>query len=107
MSRLRQRFSNLVPLGEGTSGHVFRAHDVALNRDVALKLLRNIALVAEARSVAAIRHRNLVTIHEAAVDDETGAYLVMEFMDGGSLGDKSPSEIAPRVEDAIRICADV
>lgn len=80
------------PLGRGTFGTVYRAWQPALRRDVALKLLHEVApaaalrLVAEARALARIRHENVVTIFDADVfDDEVGYW--MELVRGRTLED--------------------
>jgi hypothetical protein len=80
------------PLASGAFGRVYRAHDSQLNRDVALKLLRgDIALfrpierlLAEARTLAKVRHPNVVTVHGADVRDGR-AGLWMELVDGQTL----------------------
>lgn len=79
-----------VELGGGSFGTVFRAHDLSLDRQVALKVLRSgssipaAALLAEARAAAAISHPNVCTIH--AVDSSHGApVIVMEYVAGQPL----------------------
>ena len=79
-------------LAGGSFGRVYRAHDPQLNRDVALKLLRGDIsafrpierLLAEARTLAKLRHPNVVTVHGADVR-EGAAGLWMELVDGQTL----------------------
>jgi eukaryotic-like serine/threonine-protein kinase len=94
-------------LGRGGMGIVFKAEDEVLQRTVAIKLmLPEIAasetarqrFMREARSAAQVVHENVVAIH--TVDETQGApYLVMQFVEGGSLQDRihhdllSPKEI--------------
>jgi eukaryotic-like serine/threonine-protein kinase len=92
-------------LGGGTFGAVFRAHDLALDRTVALKVLRAgspvppDALLAEARAAAALNHPNVCTIH--AVDASNGApMIVMEFVDGQHLGRLLEGGPLPRTQAA-------
>ena len=69
-------------------GHVYRARDSKLQRDVALKVLppdtaadpeRRQRFEREARAVAALNHPNIVTIH--SVDDVDGRlFLTMELV---------------------------
>jgi pimeloyl-ACP methyl ester carboxylesterase len=83
--------------GEGGMGVVYRAHDTRLDRDVALKFLTQIArsgsefgdrLRREARSLAALNHPNIVTIHD--IDDLEGVpFLVLEWIEGRALNDPS------------------
>jgi serine/threonine protein kinase/peroxiredoxin len=77
-------------LGGGSFGTVFRARDLTLDREVALKVLRPggpvpaSALLAEARAAAAVSHPNVCIIH--AVDSSLGApMIVMEYVDGRPL----------------------
>lgn len=65
----------LERLGGGSSGEVHRAFDTVLEREVALKLLRDDgagqarAFIAEARRLARVRHPNVLAVHGAAVHD--------------------------------------
>jgi serine/threonine protein kinase len=79
-------------LGGGSFGTVFRARDRALDREVALKVLRPggpvpaASLLAEARAAAAVSHPNVCAIH--AVDSSLGApMIVMEYVPGRPLSD--------------------
>jgi hypothetical protein len=80
----------LEQLGRGSAGSVYRARDVALDRDVALKLLhprlrrdaRRALLFEEARLAAAVQHPGIVLVYEL---DEERLLLVEEFCCGGSL----------------------
>jgi hypothetical protein len=81
--RLRAR------LGEGGSGTVWAAYDERLERDVAVKILDRERIVGgrferEARVAARLNHPAIVTLYEAAIDDE-GAYLVSELVLGTTL----------------------
>ncbi len=80
-------------LGTGGMGVVYRATDLRLDRVVAVKLIRaeardRLAVACferEARAVARLRHPNIVTIHDVGVEKHTGAYMVMELLEGRSL----------------------
>jgi len=64
-------------LGSGSDGAVFRAFDPRLERDVALKLTRGdetAATLTEARRLASVRHRNVLTIHGADHHDGATGY---------------------------------
>jgi serine/threonine protein kinase len=76
-------------LGAGAFGTVWLARDERLDRDVAVKILPRERIVGgrferEARTAARLAHPGIVTLYEAAVDDE-GAYLVSELVRGGTL----------------------
>jgi len=77
------------PLGSGAFGTVWLARDERLERDVAVKVLPRERVVGgrferEARAAARLSHPGIVTLYEAAVDDE-GAYLVSELVRGATL----------------------
>jgi serine/threonine protein kinase/tetratricopeptide (TPR) repeat protein len=79
-------------LASGAFGQIYLAHDPQLNRPVALKLLRTDItllqpvdrLLGEARTLAQVRHPNVVTVHGADVRDRR-AGLWMELVDGQTL----------------------
>jgi hypothetical protein len=80
-------------LGRGGMGVVYRAHQKSLERDVAVKVLRPGDLVfasaiarfeREARNLARLRHRHIVTVHE--VGRANGhVYFTMDLVEGKSL----------------------
>ena len=86
----------LAELGRGGMGEVYRARDTRLDRDVAIKVIpaalardpdRVARFEREARSVAALSHPNILTIHDTGTDGDT-LYVVMELLDGETLGDR-------------------
>ena len=86
-------FQLLAFLGRGGMGVVFRARDTTLDRMVALKIMSPSLLadedagarfLREAKSAAAIKHPNVVTIHSIH-DSAELPFLVMEFIEGESL----------------------
>ena len=107
------RYRLEAPIGAGGFATVFRARDLRLERDVAVKVLSpNHAADAdilarfdrEARSLAAFSHPNVVAIHdvepaELSIGQET--FLVMDLCEGGSLAARleaaRPAGLAPDV----------
>src|SRR5437867_8579205 len=90
-------------LGAGGMGEVFRARDTRLNRDVAIKVLpkgfvsdadRLRRFEQEAKTLAALNHPNILTIHDAGVHD--GApYLVSELLEGRTLREERSGVALP------------
>ncbi len=83
----------LALIGQGGGGAVYRAWDPPLQREVAMKVLhrrRGVTLaraerfMAEARAASALNHPNIVTVFDAAFDDDT-PYIVSELIDGHTL----------------------
>jgi hypothetical protein len=79
------------PLGSGGFGTVWLARDERLEREVAVKVLPRERVVGgrferEARAAARLSHPGIVTLYEAAVDDD-GAYLVSELVRGATLAE--------------------
>jgi hypothetical protein len=83
----------LVPIGSGAMGEVYRARDVRLGRDVAIKVLpeetakipdRLPRFEREAKAVAALNHPNILALHD--IGEEGGiVYAVMELLEGETL----------------------
>ncbi|MFE3987745.1 protein kinase [Nocardia tengchongensis] len=94
------RFELIEPLGSGGMGTVWRAYDVALHREVALKEVKadgeataaevqRERVLREARALARITHPNVVAIHHIVdTPAEKHPWIVMELVAGGSLADR-------------------
>jgi len=87
------RYAIVESLGEGAAARVYRAKDLELGREVALKVLRKEVRAhavaserfhREARILAQVSHPNIVTVHDAGVADGW-MYLVMELVPGRTL----------------------
>lgn len=84
-------------LGKGGMGTVYRAHDPAIDRVVALKTIRRELIEAgdgqgmverfrnEARAAGRLNHPGIVAIYDFG-EDEQVAFIAMEYVDGCGLG---------------------
>jgi serine/threonine-protein kinase len=92
------RYEVVERLGQGAMGRVFLARDPVLERNVALKMLRDdLGLTKEhqkqlfermrqeARASARISHPNIVALFDMGEDPVYGLYLVFEYVKGATL----------------------
>jgi hypothetical protein len=93
VTRFYNHFELRETLGTGGMGTVYKAHDMQLDRDVALKLLRKDLgpeyanqLQHEARITAAVNHPHVVQVFSFGRDHDQ-YYLVMELVERGTLDD--------------------
>ena len=95
----------VAPLGAGGMGEVYRAHDTALGRDVAIKVLpaavsadpdRLRRFEQEARSAGLLNHPNILSIYGFGAH-EGAPYVVSELLEGSTLRDRmAGSALSPR-----------
>jgi tetratricopeptide (TPR) repeat protein/tRNA A-37 threonylcarbamoyl transferase component Bud32 len=86
------RYVTLKKLGEGGKGVVYKARDTALNRVVAIKMLKSTVpseeaysrFMREAQAVAKLNYPNIVSIYDIGKEEEK-QFFVLEFVDGMSL----------------------
>jgi serine/threonine protein kinase len=107
--RLAQ-YEVVAPLGSGGMGEVYRARDMRLQRDVAIKVMADHVAAdpgmrhrfeTEARSVAALSHPNILSIYELAFVDGVPV-AVMELLEGETLRSRL-NKGAIGWRDAVRI----
>ena len=102
-------------VGQGGFGHVYRAWDPRLEREVALKLLPamecrptgvTLSALDEGRLLARVRHPNVVTIYGAErIDDTVG--LWMEFVRGNTLEERLAQGVSFSDAETTAICLDL
>lgn len=94
---MNPRYELQGQLGEGGAGTVWKAWDKRLQRYVAIKVLLpedrraegmphdTDALIAEASVLSSLQHPNVVAVYDVEPDEELGAYVVMEYLNGENL----------------------
>ncbi len=92
---LAGRYRLIAPLGEGGMASVYRARDLRLNREVAVKVLRDeltrdadflSRFQREAQTVASLSHPNIVPVYDVG-EEEGSHFIVMEYVRGRTLKD--------------------
>jgi serine/threonine protein kinase len=93
---MEDRYEIRGKIAQGGLGSVYKAHDIRMSRDVALKRIATRAgdssmtdeatrqLIKEASALASLQHPNIVTIYDVG-QDEDGPFVVMELLTGQTL----------------------
>ena len=101
----------LEKLGGGGMGVVYKAHDLTLDRFVALKLLpptfgldeeTKQRFVHEAKAASALQHNNICTIHEIDETDDGQLFICMDCYEGKTLRKKIKSGLL-KIDEAVDI----
>ncbi len=109
---LLDRYRIDAQLGQGGMGTVYRAHDLLLDRPVALKMLNASGLASggkarflvEARAAAKLNHPNIVTVYD--VGEAHGAlFIVMELVPGEKPGRTHRLDLDATVDLIRQVCA--
>lgn len=118
---LGNRYEIREKIGEGGMATVYRARCTLLNRDVAIKVLKDEYTTdsefikrfnSEAQAAASLAHQNIVSIYDVGVEDNM-YYIVMELIKGktlkevideeGSLDPKTAMKIAKQIASALSV----
>jgi serine/threonine-protein kinase len=102
-------------IGEGGMASVWRARDLTLERQVAVKVLfarderdREKLVkqfVREARIAASVQHRNVIHIVDFGTTEDQRPYMVMELLEGESLGQRMHREPQLGIEEVVHIAS--
>src|SRR5262245_24662469 len=108
---LAERYRIDTLLGRGGMGTVYRAHDLRLRRDVAIKVVEGQGLdsdarrrlLHEARTAATLNHPHIVAVHDAGEAGEQ-PFVVMELVGGGSLRGHPPLRFSQVLSIGRQLC---
>jgi eukaryotic-like serine/threonine-protein kinase len=97
---VNNRYSIIHTLGSGGMAKVYLAHDEVLDRDVALKVLREQfaddeefleRFKREAQNAAGLSHPNIVQVYDRGKAEDSSYYIAMEYAPGGTLKERISS----------------
>src|SRR5208337_4413186 len=112
-TRLSQ-YEILSPLGAGSMGEVYRAHDTRLDRDVAIKVLPELVsssperlqrFEVEAKAAAALNHPNILAVYQMGTYAGV-PYLVSELLEGKTLAEsvrRGPLPLRKAIDYGVQI----
>jgi tetratricopeptide (TPR) repeat protein len=108
---LRKRYRLDSEIGRGGMGIVYRATDLDLMREVAVKVLPETGsspdarerMLREARAAASLNHPHIIHVHDLG-EAHGVPFFVMELVDGPSLSQAPPLELTRIVDIACQIC---
>ncbi|HVN55792.1 MAG TPA: AAA family ATPase [Anaerolineaceae bacterium] len=107
----QNRYRIAAELGRGGMGIIYQAHDMLLDRDVAMKVISGDIteesrrhLLHEAKAAARLNHPNIVSIFDAG-EIQGQPFIVMELIDGVPLLTHRPASLPEIVDLAVQICA--
>ena len=109
---LAGRFTVVAKLGAGSMGTVYRARQIAVDREVAIKILRTDRAVddaakarflREARANSALQSAHTVTVFDFGQSETGELYLAMELLEGESVGQRLQREKRLAPEAAIDV----
>lgn len=113
--QLSGRYEVIERVGGGGMALVYKAHDILLGRNVAIKVLRQQFVHdeefirrfrREAQSAASLSHPNVVSIYDVGQEEDIH-YIVMEYIEGQNLNEIIKERAPLQVDEAVRIAAQI
>jgi serine/threonine-protein kinase len=110
------RYRLIAPLGEGGMATIWRAVDEQLDREVAVKLLREqfgsdagfaARFRQEARAAGSLSHPNIVPVYDYGTDADGTQFIVMQLVEGDTLATLLRERGHLETDDAVRIALGV
>ena len=115
-AELDSEFQIVRLVGEGSVAQVYLARELALQRLVAIKLMKSELaeddtarkrFEREGRSAAKIHHHNVATVHRVGSLDDQTPFIVMEYIEGRNLADELQADGAMTIEQACNTLSQV
>ncbi|SDK72416.1 serine/threonine protein kinase [Paenibacillus sp. OK060] len=113
--QLGGRYEVIERVGGGGMALVYKAQDLLLNRNVAIKVLRQQFVHdeefirrfrREAQSAASLSHPNVVSVYDVGQEDDVH-YIVMEYVEGKNLNEIIKERAPLQVDEAVRIASQI
>ncbi|WP_340013716.1 Stk1 family PASTA domain-containing Ser/Thr kinase [Paenibacillus sp. FSL K6-1318] len=113
--QLGGRYEVIERVGGGGMALVYKAQDLLLNRNVAIKVLRQQFVHdeefirrfrREAQSAASLSHPNVVSIYDVGQEDDIH-YIVMEYVEGKNLNEIIKERAPLQVDESVRIASQI
>ena len=110
------RYRLIAPLGEGGMATIWRAVDEQLDREVAVKLLRDqygkdagfaARFKQEARAAGSLQHPNIVPVYDYGTDTDGAQFIVMQLVEGDDLAALLRERTRLETDDAVRVAIGV
>jgi hypothetical protein len=110
------RYRLIAPVGEGGMATIWRAVDEQLDREVAVKLLREqfgsdagfaARFRQEARAAGSLSHPNIVPVYDYGTDADGAQFIVMQLVEGDNLAALLRDRGHLETDDAVRVALGV
>lgn len=111
-----ERYEILARLGRGGMSTVYKARHILLDKIVAIKLMHLFLMTeanhvkrfqVEAKATSSLSHPNLISVSDFGVSSDGIPFIVMEFVEGQTLGDLLKKQRFLRVERCLDILTPV
>lgn len=108
---LASHYEFIATVGVGGMSVIYKARQLLLNKIVAIKMLHShimsehavMRFQQEAKAATSLRHANVIAVHEFGVSEHGQPYMVMDFIDGPTLGELIRERGSLTLPDALDI----
>ena len=109
---IKDRYELQEEIGRGGFAVVYKGLDKKLNRVIAVKVLSTQAgldnatverFQRESSIIASLNHRNILAVYDCDRDEDAGYFIVMEYIEGGTLRDYLKTKGKLAIQDAVAL----